>query len=280
MLYWIYFLTIHNDDVLENIEFQIPYELQVLLDHNEDARRKFDELPVSKKHAYIRSINLRKGSKEKRAKSIVDLLFDFKSKSKCKKVKNSSDIEKQFQDWENHDGVLFLKHIGLKEKNTIVDFGCGKGCYSIAAANAVGEMGKVYAIDIKSTVLKNLCKRSAMYALNNVMAMKTNGEISINMSDDSVDVALVYDVLHLLSHKNILMLMKEICRILKSDAILSVHPCHMDENSGTKKKKYMVTELIREIESIGFKFTGKYEGRLIHGDLYERSYVYNFRKLK
>ena len=53
----------------------------------------------------------------------------------------NADIKK----WLEKDGEQFLRKIGLKEGQTVLDFGCGEGHYAIPAAKIVSNKGKVYA---------------------------------------------------------------------------------------------------------------------------------------
>lgn len=46
--------------------------------------------------------------------------------------------------------------LGLREGMRVGDFGAGSGHYARAAAGAVGEKGKVYAVDVQEEVLKHL----------------------------------------------------------------------------------------------------------------------------
>jgi len=41
-----------------------------------------------------------------------------------------------------------IKKINIHEGNVVLDYGCGPGSYSIAAAEVVGDSGKVFAADI------------------------------------------------------------------------------------------------------------------------------------
>ena len=40
-----------------------------------------------------------------------------------------------------------LRRIGIKKGQTVLDFGCGYGAYTIPVAEIVGEQGRVYALD-------------------------------------------------------------------------------------------------------------------------------------
>ena len=56
---------------------------------------------------------------------------------------NKNDIKK----WFDQIGEIFLIDVGVKQNHSVIDFGCGKGNYTIPAARIVGKRGKVYAID-------------------------------------------------------------------------------------------------------------------------------------
>jgi precorrin-6B methylase 2 len=40
-----------------------------------------------------------------------------------------------------------LQQIGIRSGQTVLDFGCGLGIYTIPVAKIVGEQGRVYALD-------------------------------------------------------------------------------------------------------------------------------------
>ncbi len=46
--------------------------------------------------------------------------------------------------WMDMEGEIFLKDIGMKGNQSILDFGCGLDKYTILAAVVVGRMGQVY----------------------------------------------------------------------------------------------------------------------------------------
>ena len=58
--------------------------------------------------------------------------------------------------WETADGVEFLKKVGLKSGQTVLDFGCSVGHYTIPAAKVVGNTGIVYTVDKEQQALDEL----------------------------------------------------------------------------------------------------------------------------
>ena len=51
-----------------------------------------------------------------------------------------------------------LNEIGIKPNLILLDYGCGPGSFSLAAAELVGKTGKVFALDIHPLALKKVKK--------------------------------------------------------------------------------------------------------------------------
>jgi len=58
--------------------------------------------------------------------------------------------------WEVKEGVGFLRKIGIKSGQSVLDFGCRVGHYTIPAAKAVGSTGIVYSVDKEQEALNEL----------------------------------------------------------------------------------------------------------------------------
>jgi len=162
-----------------------------------------------------------------------------------------------------------LKDIGIRKGETVLDFGCGSGTYTIPAARMVGEKGKIYALDKDERALDELMQRAERYGLENIEMMKTSGEIDIGLDDESVDVVLLYDIFWYfpLTDPRLIKLLNEVYRVTKPDALISVYPKHIDSE-----------RLKDKIGSAGFYLENRYSGMIIHNVRLERGQVLNFRK--
>jgi len=69
-----------------------------------------------------------------------------------------------------------LKQIGIKRGQTVLDFGCGYGAYTIPVAEIVGEQGRVYALGKDKEALDELMQRGESAGLKNIDRMETSGE--------------------------------------------------------------------------------------------------------
>lgn len=176
-----------------------------------------------------------------------------------------NDIEK----WLREDGKKVLKEIGVKEGQTVLDFGCGSGVYTLPAAEIVGAQGKVYASDKNQVTLDNLGQRSQSKKLRNIEIVKTSGNARIPLEDESVDMVFLYDVLHsyYFSAKERGQLLREAYRVLKPYAVLSVYPEHMESEN-----------IKRETEQANFQLETEYTETIIHDGKYTRAHIFNFRR--
>ena len=111
-----------------------------------------------------------------------------------------------------------LKQAGIKEGQTVLDFGCGPGHYAIAAAKMVGANGKVYALDIHPLAAQSVEKKAKKEGLPNITTIISDRDT--RLPDQSVDIALAYDMISMVEDKEALA--KELHRVLKPNGILSV----------------------------------------------------------
>ena len=116
-----------------------------------------------------------------------------------------------------------LKEVGIQPGANILDYGCGPGGYVSAAADLVGESGKIYALDIHPVAIQMVKKIASKKRLANVETICSDCETGL--SDDSLDVILLYDTLHALSDPG--KVLEELHRVLKPGGILSFSDHHL-----------------------------------------------------
>ena len=64
---------------------------------------------------------------------------------------------------------------GVAAGDTVVDYGCGPGYFTLAAARMVGPKGKVYAVDLEPRMVELVRRRAAEADLHNVAAVPSDG---------------------------------------------------------------------------------------------------------
>ena len=182
--------------------------------------------------------------------------------------------------WEIEEGVKFLKKIGIKDGQIVLDFGARVGHYSIPAAIAVGEKGLIYAVDKQEQELEELGRKTKRLKLKNVNIVRTRGGVKLDFKDKTIDVVLLYDVLHYLRKIERDKLYSETHRVLKQDGILSVYPKHVIEDFPLDQFRQLhLDDVKKEIQDLNFKFQQKYCDIISHDDFLNRGCVFNFIKV-
>lgn len=118
-----------------------------------------------------------------------------------------------------------LTELGVSHGDVVLDFGCGGGTYTIPAARLVGERGRVYALDINRTQLDRTTNRAKQKGLTNIVGIAAAGGSEIPLAQESLDVILFIDVLHLIEEKDALF--DEARRTLKRGGGVCVYPMHV-----------------------------------------------------
>ena len=186
-----------------------------------------------------------------------------------------NDMEK----WETENGVAFLKKVGLKFAQKILDFGCRVGHYTIPAAKVVGNKGIVYAVDKEQQALNELEQKAVHLNLKNIRTINSSGRIQIDLENNSTDVVLFYDVLHYHKKKDREKLYAEAYRVLKQNGLFSVYPKHtLEDNPIMEFQNLSLGEIKQEIQSSNFIFGKKHCGLISHDDGLNQGCVLNFRK--
>ena len=118
-----------------------------------------------------------------------------------------------------------LAEAAIKPGDLVLDYGCGPGGYVVPTAELVGESGAVFALDLHPLAIRKVQEIARKHQLANVQAIHSDCETGL--PGESVDVVLLYDILHMLSEPHAVL--AELHRVLKPDGVLSLNEPHMDE---------------------------------------------------
>ena len=119
-----------------------------------------------------------------------------------------------------------LGEAGIEPGFHVLDYGCGPGSYTTPLEALVAKSGKIYALDIHPLAIKKVQRIAAKKHLTNVEII--HSDCKTGLPDNSVNVILLYDILHDLSDPNVVL--EELHRVLKPGGILSFTDHHLNED--------------------------------------------------
>lgn len=157
-----------------------------------------------------------------------------------------------------------IRNSGITRGMKVLEIGCGSGAFTIVAARAIGEDGKLSALDIEEDMLKQLRRKLAMRENTDVKNIEIvhRSAYELPFEDSSLDLVFMVTVFQEIPAKP--RALAEIKRVLKPQGILAVTEWIMDPDypwqSTTRK----------QCEKAGFIFYESY------GNLW--SYTVRFRK--
>ncbi len=83
----------------------------------------------------------------------------------------------------------------VKTGQVVADLGCGRGYYSLALAELVGQEGKVYAVDLDKKNIRALQKRGDKAGYHNIEAHASSASDLSFIKDRSIDFILANGLL-------------------------------------------------------------------------------------
>lgn len=167
-----------------------------------------------------------------------------------------------------------LTAAGLKQGDVFLDAGSGDGFISFAASEAVGDEGKVYAVDAYPESVVAVKKEAQEKSVKNLEAIIADLTVKIPLNDNSVDLCLMANVLHgFVENGEVEEVMKEISRVIKPGGTFTVVEFKKDEKLPGPPLDVRLTPL--DVEDIlapyGFVVISTSEVGLLH-------YIVKFEK--
>lgn len=128
--------------------------------------------------------------------------------------------------WLTENARDVLIKVGIRDRQTVLDYGCGPGTFSLAAAGVVGGEGKVYALDVRPRALERIKEKANGEKIKNIETVLLDASgFATGLDNETIDVILLYDVFHDIKDRQ--GLLKELHRVLRPEGILSVFPMHV-----------------------------------------------------
>lgn len=112
-----------------------------------------------------------------------------------------------------------LINLHLHKGDIMADIGCGIGYFSIPASKIVGNIGKIFAIDIQPEMLHDVEFKIRENNISNIKIVLTE-ENNLKLDDNKVNFAFVSNVLHEIYEKE--SFLNEVKRILSPDGKIAI----------------------------------------------------------
>jgi len=126
-----------------------------------------------------------------------------------------------------------LKDIRINPGDTVLDFGCGPGSYSVAIAELLRGTGKIFAIDTHPLAIKKVCQIARKKKLQNIQTILS--DCDTGLPSNSVDVILLYYIFNDLENSD--RVIRELHRVLKPEGLLSFSEYNINKISSRFEKK-------------------------------------------
>ena len=147
-----------------------------------------------------------------------------------------------------------LSEITIRPGYQILDYGCGPGSYTIAAAELLEGTGMVFALDLHPFAIEDVHNAIKKRKLSNIQTISSDCETGL--PSNSVDMILLHYVFNDL--KNPYLILKELHRILKPQGILSFSEFNLKKISPKVSKSDLFQVMIKGKKTYSFMKTSNF----------------------
>jgi ubiquinone/menaquinone biosynthesis C-methylase UbiE len=166
-----------------------------------------------------------------------------------------SEHEKQ---WVTAQGAEMITALGVEEGSSVIDFGCGKGSYTIPLSQVVGKNGNVLAVERNSDEVAVLRERISEFGGQGSITILSSEDVRLESVDDgTIDSVFVFDVLQHIDDWDIFF--KSVRRVLKPGGRVHVYPATIPHPGSIDVKRVALA-----INRIGLQGDGKRQFRMVH----------------
>jgi ubiquinone/menaquinone biosynthesis C-methylase UbiE len=141
---------------------------------------------------------------------------------------------------------------------SVCDMGCGNGYHTLPLAAAVGEKGRVYAVDVQPEMIAMLRKRVEEKKILNVQPIEGRFDDPC-LPPDSCDLILLVDVYHEFSHPQ--PMLTGMRTALKKDGLIALVEFREEDASVPIKPEHKMSkvQILKEMTANGFELRREYD---------------------
>ena len=149
------------------------------------------------------------------------------------------------------NGELLRAWLDVAPGDSVCDFGCGNGYHTLPLAEAVGANGTIYAVDLQPEMLDLLESRAVERGVSNLVRVESTVD-DPRLPKDSVDLVLMVDVYHELSHP--VRVLGHVKRALRDGGRVVLVEFRAEDRGVRIKKRHKMSkaQIVREMASRGF----------------------------
>lgn len=173
--------------------------------------------------------------------------------------------------WLQSDGAKMLKKIGIKQGYNIIDYGCGKGRYTIPLSQIAGKKGCVYSVERNENTISVVQERLSLFSNPDVVKFIKNDNLETTdlLPKKSIDAIFAFDVLQYVQDWDLLF--RYFYSVLKPPGIVCIYPAAIPHPGEVDIKL-----VISKMEKIGFQYVKSNNFRMMHNVDIVDDVVYTF----
>jgi len=112
-----------------------------------------------------------------------------------------------------------LARSGIKPGMSVLDLGCGSGALALPLADFVGERGRVVAVDLQQSMLRQLTAKLSSGRENRVLPVQTSA-YTLPLANETIDACVMSSSLQEIPDRH--RALQEVWRALKPGGVLAV----------------------------------------------------------
>lgn len=183
----------------------------------------------------------------------IILLFVFVSGTACTSLKRFAYDGYKRDEWQQPDKVV--ASLQINPGDTVADLGSGGGYFTFRLADAVGENGIVYAVDVDQGLLDYVDKTAVEKGYVNIKTVRATKEES-GLTANNVDLIFICNTFHHLHHRE--QYFRNLRQALKSNGRVAI----IEFTSGWLNSIGHGTpteEIIDEMQQAGYQLQTEYD---------------------
>ncbi|SKA98064.1 Methyltransferase domain-containing protein [Prosthecobacter debontii] len=140
---------------------------------------------------------------------------------------------------------------------SVCDMGSGNGYHTLPMAQAVGEKGKVYAVDVQPEMLDMLKKRAEAQGISNIIRI-LGAPHDPMLPENTCDMILLVDVYHEFSHPE--QMLSGMRKALKPDGVIVLVEYRAEDETVPIKPEHKMSkeQINKEMTGNGFKLVREF----------------------